>query len=146
MPHKLRKIRKKRGSRTQGYGRVGQHRKSGSKGYRKAGRHKHGWSYVIRYEPKYFEKKGFTSPKSLRQKENIINVGKLDEIAEKISTSKEKDKILIDLEKLGYTKLLGTGKVTKPLIVKVASYSKSAAEKIKEAGGQILIEAEEPQE
>jgi large subunit ribosomal protein L15 len=146
MPHKLRKIRKKRGSRTQGYGRVGQHRKSGSKGYRKAGRHKHGWSYVIRYEPEYFEKKGFTSPKSLRQKENIINVGKLDEIAEKISTSKEKDKILIDLEKLGYTKLLGTGKVTKPLIVKVASYSKSAAEKIKEAGGQILIEAEEPQE
>ncbi|MCL6578725.1 MAG: 50S ribosomal protein L15 [Candidatus Bathyarchaeota archaeon] len=146
MPHKLRKIRKKRGSRTQGYGRVGQHRKSGSKGYRKAGRHKHGWSYVIRYEPDYFEKKGFTSPKSLRQKENIINVGKLDEIAEKISTSKEKDKILIDLEKLGYTKLLGTGKVTKPLIVKVASYSKSAAEKIKEAGGQILIEAEEPQE
>jgi len=146
VPHKLRKIRKKRGSRTQGYGRVGQHRKSGSKGYRKAGRHKHGWSYVIRYEPDYFEKKGFTSPKSLRQKENIINVGKLDEIAEKISTSKEKDKILIDLEKLGYTKLLGTGKVTKPLIVKVASYSKSAAEKIKEAGGQILIEAEEPQE
>ncbi len=146
MPHKLRKIRKKRGSRTQGYGRVGQHRKSGSKGYRKAGRHKHGWSYVIRYEPDYFEKKGFTSPKSLRQKENTINVGKLDEIAEKISTEKEKNKISIDLEKLGYTKLLGTGKVTKPLIVKVASCSKSAAEKIKESGGQILMEAEEQQE
>lgn len=146
MPHKLRKIRKKRGSRTQGYGRVGQHRKSGSKGYRKAGRHKHGWSYVIRYEPDYFEKKGFTSPKSLRQKENIINVGKLDEIAENISTSKEKDKILIDLERLGYTKLLGTGKVTKPLIIKVSSCSKSAAEKIKKAGGEIQMEAVEPQE
>ncbi|MEM2117803.1 MAG: uL15 family ribosomal protein [Candidatus Bathyarchaeia archaeon] len=146
MPHKLRKIRKKRGSRTQGYGRVGQHRKSGSKGYRKAGRHKHGWSYVIRYEPDYFEKKGFTSPKSLRQKENIINVGKLDEIAEKISTSKEKDKILVDLEKLGYTKLLGTGKVTKPLIVKISSCSKSAAEKIKKAGGEIQTVAVEPQE
>jgi len=26
MPHKLRKIRKKRGSRTHGFGRVGQHR------------------------------------------------------------------------------------------------------------------------
>jgi len=142
MPQKLRKIRKKRGSRTHGYGRVGQHRCHGSKGYRKAGRHKAGWSYVLRYEPDYFGKKGFTSPKSLKQKENIINVKKLEEIAEQISTEKKEDKIVIDLESLGYTKLLGTGKATKPLVVKVTSCSKSAAEKIKEAGGQILIEAE----
>lgn len=142
MPHRLRKIRKKRGSRTQGYGRVAQHRRSGSKGFRKSGRHKGRWSYVIRYEPDYFGKTGFTSPKSLRQKQNIINVGKLDEIAEKISSRKEEDKIFVDLEGLGYTKLLGTGKVTKPIIVKVTAYSKSAAEKVKEAGGQILAEAE----
>jgi large subunit ribosomal protein L15 len=142
MPQKLRKIRKQRGSRTHGYGRVGQHRCKGSKGYRKAGRHKAGWSYVLRYEPDYFGKKGFTSPKSLKQKENIINVKKLEEIAEQFSTEKKEDKIVINLESLGYTKLLGTGKVTKPLVVKVASCSKSAAEKIKEAGGQILIEAE----
>jgi large subunit ribosomal protein L15 len=49
----------------------------------------------------------------------------------------------MDLESLGYTKLLGAGKVTKPFVVKVASYSKSAAEKIKEAGGQILTESQE---
>jgi len=143
MPHKLRKIRKKRGSRTQGYGRVGQHRKTGSKGFRKAGRHKHLWSYVLRYEPEYFGKKGFVSPKSLKQKEKIINVGKLDEMAEKFSAEKEKDKLLINLESLGYTKLLGTGKVTKPLVVKVALCSKSAAEKIKEAGGQIFMVGQE---
>ncbi len=143
MPHKLRKIRKKRGSRTQGYGRVGQHRCKGSKGYRKAGRHKGGWSYVLRYEPDYFGKKGFTAPRSLRQKINVINVGKLDEIAEKFPAKKEKGKSFIDLEGLGYTKLLGTGKITKPLIVKVTSYSESAAEKIKRAGGQILMETQE---
>jgi len=143
MPHKLRKIRKKRGSRTQGYGRVGQHRKTGSKGMRKAGRHKHGWTYVLRYEPDYFGKKGFTSPKSLRKKENVVNIGKLDEVAGKLSIEKEKGKFFIDLESLGYTKLLGAGKVTKPLVVKVASCSKAAAEKIKEAGGQILTEAQE---
>jgi large subunit ribosomal protein L15 len=142
MPHKLRKIRKKRGSRTVGYGRVGQHRKSGSKGERKAGRHKHLWSYVLRYEPDYFGKRGFTSPKSLKQKEKVINLGKLDELAKKASEKKD-EKIFVDLESLGYTKLLGTGKVTKPLIVKVASCSKSAAEKIKEAGGQILMETQE---
>jgi len=137
MPHKLRKIRKKRGSRTQGYGRVGQHRKSGSQGMRKAGRHKHGWSYVVRYEPDYFGKKGFTSPKSLRRRENTINLGKLDEIAEKLAIKKEEGKIFVDLEKHGYTKLLGTGKVTKPMIVKVSSFSKLAAEKIKEVGGKV---------
>jgi len=142
MPHRLRKIRKKRGSRTQGYGRVGQHRKSGSKGMRKSRRDKDGWTYVIKYEPDYFGKKGFTSPKSLKRKVNAINVGILDEMAEKLST-KKKGKLFIDLESVGYTKLLGTGKVTKPLTVKVPSCSKSAAEKIKRAGGQILIGSQE---
>ncbi|MEM3055518.1 MAG: uL15 family ribosomal protein [Candidatus Bathyarchaeia archaeon] len=143
MPHKLRKIRKKRGSRTQGYGRVGQHRKSGSKGMRKAGRHKHGWSYVLRYEPEYFGKKGFTSPKSLRQEVKIINVGELEEVAEKFKGKDKEGKVFIDLESLGYTKLLGAGKVSKSLIVKVPSCSKSAAEKIKEAGGKVLVESQE---
>jgi large subunit ribosomal protein L15 len=142
MPHKLRKIRKKRGSRTIGYGRVGQHRKSGSKGMRKAGRHKHLWSYVLRYEPDYFGKRGFTSPKSLKQKPKVINIGKLEDLAQKTSEEKE-GKIFIDLDFLGYTKLLGTGKIIKPLIVKIASCSKSAAEKIKEAGGQILTGTQE---
>ncbi|HVP93081.1 MAG TPA: uL15 family ribosomal protein [Acidobacteriota bacterium] len=142
MPHKLRKIRKTRGSRTQGYGRVGQHRKTGSKGMRNVGRHKHLWSYVLRYEPEYFGKKGFVSPKSLRKKENVINIKRLDEIAGKFSIEKE-GKMFIDLESLGYTKLLGTGKIAKPLVVKVASCTKSAAERVKEAGGQILMEAQE---
>ncbi len=144
MPHKLRKTRKKRGSRTHGYGRVGQHRAGGSRGgHGKAGFHKHKWAYVIKYEPDYFGKRGFTSPKSLRRKVNVINVGVLDEMAENLSTGQEKGKLLIDLKSFGYTKLLGLGNVTKPLIVKVPSCSKSAAEKIKEAGGEILIESEE---
>lgn len=143
MPHKLRKIRKKRGSRTQGYGRVGQHRKSGSKGMRKAGRHKHGWSYVLRYEPEYFGKKGFAPPKSLRRKVKMINVRELDEAVEKLKGTEKEGKIFIDLEGLGYTKLLGAGKVAKPLVVKVPSCSKSAAEKIKEAGGEVLVESQE---
>ncbi|MEM0006988.1 MAG: uL15 family ribosomal protein [Candidatus Bathyarchaeia archaeon] len=142
MPHKLRKIRKKRGSRTCGYGRVGQHRKSGSKGYRRAGRHKHGWTYVIKYEPEYFGKKGFTSPKSLRREEKVINVGELEEIAEKYGGKTEEGKILLDLESLGYTKLLGVGKVTQPLVVKIASCSKSATEKIEEAGGRVIVESQ----
>jgi large subunit ribosomal protein L15 len=134
MPHKLRKIRKTRGSRTQGYGRVGQHRDSGSKGHRKVGRHKHLWSYVVTHEPDYFGKSGFTSPQSLHRHENTINLKKLEEIAQ----TSQQEKPQINLTALGYTKLLGTGKITKPLTIQVPSYSKSAAEKIKKAGGEII--------
>jgi large subunit ribosomal protein L15 len=143
MPHKLRKTRKRRGSRTQGWGRVGQHRRTGSKGRRNAGRHKALWSYIIKYEPDYYGKDGFTSTKSLREKVNVINVGRLDGMAEKFAVEEKEGKSFIDLESLGYTKLLGTGKINKALVVKVPAFSKSAAEKIKEAGGQVLEEKQE---
>ncbi|RJS84237.1 50S ribosomal protein L15 [Candidatus Bathyarchaeota archaeon] len=139
MPHKLRKIRKLRGSRTCGYGRVGQHRKTGSKGYRKAGRHKHGWSYIIKYNPDYFRRRGFTSPKSLHREVNVINVGELEDLVLSLYPKKRKlSNVVLDLEKLGYDKLLGKGKVSYPLVVKVPEYSELAAKKIEEAGGKIL--------
>lgn len=143
MPHRLRKIRKKRGSRTCGYGRVGQHRKSGSKGERKAGRHKHGWSWVLRYEPDYFGKVGFFSPKSLRRDIRCLNLKELEEIVVKeMRKIKKGGKIFIDLEKLGYNKLLGEGKITLPVKVKVPLYTKTALRKIEEAGGEIIADKE----
>jgi large subunit ribosomal protein L15 len=134
MPHKLRKIRKTRGSRTQGYGRVGQHRDAGSKGHRKVGRHKHLWSYVVTHEPDYFGKSGFTSPQSLHRRENTINLKELAEIAQ----TNQQEKPQINLTALGYTKLLGSGKITMPLTIQVPSCSKSAVEKVKRAGGEIV--------
>ena len=142
MPHKERKTRKMRGSRTHGYGRIGQHRDAGSKGQRKVGRHKHLWSYVVTHEPDYFGKHGFTSPQSLKRKENVINVAKLDEIAV-LSTETEKGKTHVNLTTMGYTKLLGTGRITKPLTVTVPACSKTAEEKIKKAGGQVLTASQE---
>lgn len=143
MPHKLRKVRKMRGSRTHGYGRIGQHRDAGSKGQRKVGRHKHLWSYVTTYEPNYFNKSGFTSPKSLKRKVNAINLAKLEELSKEFSVEKEKGRLFVDLTSLGYSKLLGTGKVTKAFVVNVASCSKSAASKIEDAGGQVIIPSQE---
>ena len=147
MPRKLRKSRKLRGSRTVGWGRQGQHRKSSQKGEKKAGRHKGGWTYVLRYEPDYWGKKGFRSIQSLQRKINVINVGSLGMLAEKLEARNQlerKDgKILLDLTKLGYTKLLGTGNVTEPMLVKVSAHSASAAKKIEEADGQILTESTE---
>ncbi len=139
MPHKLRKIRKTRGSRTQGYGRIGQHRDSGSKGNRKVGRHKHLWSKVVTSEPDYFGKSGFTSPQSLHRIDNTLNIQKLTTM----TPTTQDGKNIINLTSLGYTKLLGTGKISKPLTVTVPTCSKLAQEKITEAGGQVITASHE---
>jgi large subunit ribosomal protein L15 len=135
MPHKERKTRKMRGSRTHGYGRIGQHRDAGSKGHRKVGRHKHLWSYVVAHEPDYFGKHGFTSPQSLKRQENTINIKQLNALTVENNQ--------LDLTSLGYTKLLGTGTVTKPLTITVAACSKTAQQKIEKAGGQVVTESQE---
>jgi large subunit ribosomal protein L15 len=142
MPHKLRKTRKTRGNRTLGYGRIGQHRKTGSRPYRKAGRHKQGWSWVTTYEPGYFGKHGFTSPQSKTRNTNVINVAELEALSSQLTVEGEQQQI-IELTQMGYAKLLGTGKITKPLTVKVEAASKTAIEKVTQAGGKILTSAEE---
>lgn len=93
----------------------------------------------MKYEPDAFGKKGFT-PRGLKRKTNVVNVGELDELAEKVSAEKKEGKPLLDLEKLGYDKLLGMGRITRPVLVKVASFSETAAKKIEDAGGQVLKE------
>jgi large subunit ribosomal protein L15 len=147
LPHKDRKVRKQRGSRTHGYGQIGQHRcRGGRGGTGKAGLDKHKWSYVLRYDPTYWEKKGFVSTRTLGKKVSVINVGKLDDLVDKLDSEKKlerkDEKIFLDLESLGYDKLLGTGEIIKPMLVKVASYSEAASRKLEEAGGQILREKE----
>jgi large subunit ribosomal protein L15 len=86
------------------------------------------------------------STRALGKKVSIINVGKLDDLVDKLDSEKKLErkekKIFLDLESLGYDKLLGTGEISKPLLVKVASYSEAASRKLAEAGGEILKEKE----
>ena len=147
MPHKKRKVRKMRGSRTHGYGQIGQHRGGGQQGGKgKAGLRKHKWSSTIKHAKNTHSwplgKAGFYNPTKSTIK--TINVGTLDEQIEKMLTNNQAVKtrkgITINLTKLGYNKLLGVGKVTHRMIVTVESSSKSATKKIVEAKGQILTE------
>lgn len=141
MPHRTRKVRKQRGSRTHGWGQVGQHRESGRRGgHGEAGRHKHKWSHTIKHAPNHFGKHGFSRPMGHTVK--AINVGELNGLAVKLLASRQATKedkgIAVDLAQLGYDKLLGAGKVTRPLVVRTRLCSRSAAKKIEEAGGQVL--------
>ena len=143
MPHRLRKIRKKRGSRTCGWGRVGQHRKSGQKGGKgRAGGHKHFWTYVVKYEPDRFGKHGFKSPKSKRLRINEINVGELEALLYKLYPAEKLLKVSkpleLDLREHGYNRLLGKGRITIPVIVKVESCTRRALEKVEAAGGKVV--------
>ncbi|MBS7612052.1 uL15 family ribosomal protein [Candidatus Bathyarchaeota archaeon] len=141
MPTRLRKIRKLRGSRTCGWGRVGQHRKSGMRGgFGKAGLHKHKWTWTVKYAPDYFGKRGFKSPmQKIRLKFKEVNVGELADILSKLEKVEFQDgKPIVDLPLLGYGKLLGRGELKIPIIVKAISFTENAAEKVKKAGGEII--------
>ena len=147
MPHKNRKIRKYRGSRTHGYGQIGQHRcRGGRGGTGKAGLDKHKWTYVLRNCPTYWEKKGFVSTRTLNKKVKVINIGKLDDLVTKLDNEnkleRKDQKIFLDLEHLGYDKLLGTGEINKPILVRIDAYSESASKKLEDAGGAIFKEEE----
>jgi large subunit ribosomal protein L15 len=143
LPHKKRKTRKKRGSRTMGYGRVSQHRKGGGKGGKgRAGGRKHFWIRTLKYEPDRYKKIGFKPPSALGPPLETINVGELEDLAflvlgaEGRNTGEEP--LELDLAGLGYEKLLGRGGIGIPVRLKVADYSSKALEKIEAADGEIV--------
>jgi len=144
MPTRLRKSRKKRGTRVVGWGRVGQHRKSGNKGGKgHAGMSKHKWSWVVKYQPDYFGYHGFYRHPRPSTVASWVNVGQLDELYQKISSSgkvEEKDGLpVIDLASMGFEKLLGEGSVSRAYYVIVPAATARAVEKIEEVGGRIEL-------
>lgn len=138
------KSRKQRGSRTHGWGSIGQHRKSGSRGGVGAvGYCKHKWTWVVRYFPDWYGKHGFTRPPVIRTEVKAINVGRLNELIDEMILRGEIEPVdgvyEVDLSALGINKLLGGGKVDKKIRVKVAYASEAAINKIKEAGGEVIL-------
>ncbi len=138
------KSRYMRGSRTHGWGRVAQHRRSGRKGGRgNVGHCKHRWSWVVSYAPNWYGKHGFTRHPSLVTSWRLINVGQLDEIIDELVKKKlaeySNGGIKVDLTLMGFNKLGGGGRVTKPIIVHVYSATKKAKQKIEEAGGKVIL-------
>ncbi len=136
-----RKSRKMRGSNTYGHGRKGRRGKGRKGGKGLPGIGKHHWSYAIKHPEYLWGNHGFTSH---HPKESIeaINVGELNERIDDMLDKKlvlfDGDKYEVDLSILGVNKLLGRGKATKKMIVKVKYASKIAVEKIQEAGGEVI--------
>lgn len=141
MATRKRKTRKLRASRTHGWGRSGQHRDSGMQGgHGNAGWKRHRWSSVIRYGWE-IGKKGFTPVRPYT--DNPINVGELnlsiDRFLEQGQAKQVEKRIELDLGQLGYTKLLGDGRINRPVRVTVRKSSEKAIEKISHAGGEVIL-------
>ena len=134
----MRKVRRQRGSRTHGYGQIGQHRHSGKQGgHGNAGLHKHKWSWLTINDPDHFGRDPFKPP-SWHKVSKWANVGDLVSFAEDGQSKGEP--VVIDLDAKGVEKLLGAGDVTRAFNVKVSSYTERAKQKLEEAGGKILSE------
>jgi len=140
MATRKRKVRRLRGSRTHGWGTSGQHRESGMLGgHGNAGLFRHKKSAVIRYGIQLHKKS--LLPRLEDKRRSVTSVGQLEDLLVSRdcahAVTEHEGKKLIDLEALGFTKLLGSGKVQSPILVKIDNFSKSAAAKVEAAGGRI---------
>ena len=138
-----RKARKQRGKRTHGRGFACRGRGSGEKGGKGlSGGHKHKWSYVLKYMPEHFGKRGFTRPPAVGGRVGTIKVGELDERLEELLqrdiARREGEKIVIDVKRLGVGKVLGGGRIAQPLEVIAKEFAGSAKRKLEEAGGKAI--------
>ena len=119
------KIRKFLGARRWGAGNIKNRRGSGSRGgVGRAGK-KHKFTRIVKYEKERLHHVGFAQWH--KKKFDVVN---LDYVSKAAQGKNE-------LELKGY-KVLGGGEIKVPVTVKASGFSKSAVEKIKQAGGQAV--------
>lgn len=138
---KTKKVNKYRGHTTHGGGHRKKRRGAGSRGGRgnagsgkRAGHKRYG---------KVLGSTGFLPRRTVKHL-NTINVnnftGKfLEKLVKSGKAEKKGDVFSINLVKLGYQKLLGTGKTTLKLKLVVSEASARAVEKIVAAGGEVVV-------
>ncbi|RLF65854.1 MAG: 50S ribosomal protein L15 [Thermoplasmata archaeon] len=128
------RTKKRRGSRTHGHGKD-KPRGAGNRGGRgRAGSFNHKFIYYWKYERETLGKYGWPArPGRLIREIKTINVGDLDHLFP--------DKEEINLKELGYDKLLGGGKITRPIKVIVPAATPLAKKKVEEAGGVVIENA-----
>ena len=140
------RTKKYRGSRTCGGGTHKNRRGAGNRGGRgHAGGNAHHFIRAMRegYRPGYIYK-GFTRPEAVDRPVFIVNVGELDELVDFLFENeaeyitKDGDAYTVDLYSIGIDKVLGSGRVTKKMVVKAEMFSESARSKIEAVGGECV--------
>jgi len=125
---------------THGWGARKKHKKTGHRGGKgmsgSGKRADHKKTLVIKlYGGKYFGKQGITSKGTQKDKSNRINLQLIEKNLKKYGKKTNKG-FEIDLSSY---KILGTGEAKNKLIIKARAASKSAIEKVKKGGGEIIL-------
>lgn len=94
------------------------------------------------YGNNYFGKRGVTSKPTQKDKRKRMNIGEIELNIEKYG-KKTSEGMEVNLKDY---KILGTGEIKTKMIIKAREASQSAIEKIKKAGGKIVLEKKEEKE
>ncbi len=147
MPARLKKTRKLRGHVSNGYGRVGKHRKHpGGRGY--SGGEHHERINMFRYHPGLYGKRGIRVFRLHKNRVHCesVNLDRLwtllsEEARAKFTNDKSKAAV-IDVTKAGFQKVLGRGRLPNvPVVVKAKFFSKTAERRIRAVGGACVLTA-----
>lgn len=143
--NKRKKNSRLRGSHTHGWGSKKKHRGSGNRGgsgNASTGKRSDAKKPSI-WKEDYFGKRGFRSRAKKIDAINILMIEqKLKSWLDNGKIEKKGDVYVIDLNKLGYGKLLGTGKVNNKYDIKVDFFSAKAKESIERANGKVMTKSE----
>lgn len=143
--NKRSKFSKQRGTHTHGWGSKKKHRGAGNRGGRgNAGSGKRGDAKKpCNWTERYFGKYGFTKVKKIF---NPINIRIIEDNIESFiaqgKAKKEGEFYLMDIADIKCNKLLASGNATKKIKITAEYASKAAIEKIKAAGGEVIIKNE----
>ena len=138
---KTKKVNKYRAHTTHGGGHRKKRRGAGSRGGRgRAGTGKKSGHKVAGMPPQ-LGKKGFFAHnfKTVSVNLMIFTEKNLEKWLNKEKIKKEGDLYVIDLKQLGYDRLLGSGHLNKKLKIKVNYITPKALEKVKVAGGEVIM-------
>jgi large subunit ribosomal protein L15 len=139
------KAKNYRGSKTHGGGSMKKRRGAGNRGGRgMAGSGKKGDAKVSKtWGTNYFGKSGFKDNKNSTSSHGPISIFRLemnlDNFEKQGLCKKEKDVYNVDLLNTKFNKLVATGKINCKINVKIVSATKTAIEKIKNAGGEVIL-------
>ena len=144
MKRKDRKVRRQRAKTTHGYGSMKKNRGAGNRGGRgMAGTGKRGDAKKPSINPAtYFGSKGFRRLRTMPE-DKTITLATLERSLDTMEKNKKVENkggtYEVNLTKLGYDKLLGTGKANFKLNITVKKATDSSIKKIEAAGGKVVL-------
>jgi large subunit ribosomal protein L15 len=108
-----------------------------------AGLHKHKFKWMIKYAPDHFGRHGFVRHHDAEAEVRTIDLEAVEQnlarLVEQGHARESAGAVEIDLGAAGIGKLLGSGRVGRPLRITVGAATPGAIQKVAAAGGEVRV-------